>query len=150
MSFEGGGVSTTLSLCRGLLCSIFLRFVVAILILNHNCGWQGRELMRGGEGGGLILVWRLENSTSTQGCQSPESLVLQLYEHKWFVHAWERKPMQKERDNHECASAPLMYIWECAGVTVYECRLCTHRCKSYVSLCLPMSLCTTVYRTMSV
>lgn len=26
--------------------------------------------------------------------------------------------MQKERDNHECASAPLMHIWECAGVTV--------------------------------
>lgn len=37
---EGGrvvGEPGALSLCRGLLCSIF-RFVVAILILNHNCG----------------------------------------------------------------------------------------------------------------
>lgn len=44
----GGSEPNALSLCRGLLCSIFQGFVVAILILNHNCGWQGRVLMRGG------------------------------------------------------------------------------------------------------
>lgn len=43
----GGDEPSALSLCRGLLCSIFQCFVVAILILNHNCGWQGRVLMRG-------------------------------------------------------------------------------------------------------
>lgn len=40
--FTGGWKPSSLSVCRGLLCSAFQCLAVAILILNYNCGWQGR------------------------------------------------------------------------------------------------------------
>lgn len=56
--FTGEWEPSALSFRRGLLCSVFQCFVIAILILNYNCGWQGRVLTRG------TLAWCLENSPS--------------------------------------------------------------------------------------